>query len=81
MLIIYEILNALRKGMRLLKSILEDELLAEVLRRVMRVMKILYTKGLDAGILRTSFQLGIIAHDSSYMVPAVKARFYSSQRR
>jgi predicted nucleic acid-binding protein len=57
LLIIYEILNTLWKGVRLLKSIPEGELLAEVLRRVMRVMRILYTKGLDAGILRTSFQL------------------------
>jgi hypothetical protein len=33
----------------LLKSILEDELLAEVLRRVMRIMRILYAEVLDAG--------------------------------
>ena len=35
--------------MHLLKSILEDELLAGVLRRVMRIMRILYAEVLDAG--------------------------------
>jgi predicted nucleic acid-binding protein len=71
-LTIYETLNALRKEVRLLKTIPEDRVLefAETLERLFDFMKILDVRGLERGALEVAMKLGVTVYDSSYIVLA-----------
>ncbi len=73
-LTIYEVLNAIWKETRLLKTIPEDKVIAfaEILKQVTDLMKILDPKGLEEDMLRTAIQRGITTYDASYIVLAMK---------
>jgi len=71
-LTVYEIMNALWKEVRLLKSISIEKLLqlVDVVTDVVKYMKILSVSNLEREVLKMSIELDLTAYDTSYIVLA-----------
>ena len=71
-LTVYEIMNALWKEARLLKSISIEKLLqlVDVVTDIAKYMKILSISNLEKEILKMSIELDLTAYDTSYIVLA-----------
>jgi predicted nucleic acid-binding protein len=71
-LTVYEVLNAIWKEARLMRTIREDKALelASLVKELVGYAKVLDVKGLEEKVLKTALQLGLTAYDASYVVLA-----------
>ena len=71
-LTVYEVLNAIWKEARLVKSVREDKALelASLVKELVGYTRVLNVRDLEEEVLRTALRLGLTAYDSSYVVLA-----------